>query len=149
MTWVAKFEYHRDEESYEAETLEDLAKRILEDGKLDWDEIRYLDLSKTATTEEEVEFEALFKKMSAEGASMYRETLLHNDTKQLELYLNSALSNFRNEIAYCNSAGIQRAKGRAEDVLKGCFGSLKSKSREELKEKYLKLLKDKLHELAP
>ena len=29
------------------------------------------------------------------------------------------------------------------------FWSLKSKSREELKEKYLKLLRDKLHELAP
>lgn len=121
MTWKVELEYDRSEESYEAKTLEDLAKAMIADGRLSWDKIRYLDLSKTATDEEETEFAAIFKKMSTEGATLYEEMLLHNDEKKLNDYLQSALNTFTAEIIYCNSVGVLRAKGRAEEILKGCF----------------------------
>ena len=149
MTWKVELEYDREEESYEAETLEELVKQMHSDGRIHWERIRYVELSRIATEEEAEEFAKLFKQAASEGATLYEETLLYRDEKRLSLYLQSALSTFTGEIDYCNSAGVQRAKSRAEDVLKGCFWDLHSKSKEELKEKYLKLLKDKLHELAP
>lgn len=147
--WRVELEYDRNEESYEAETLEGLVEQMITNGRLDWSRVRFLTLSRTATEDEGEEFAKLFKAASVDGAARQQELLLYCDEKKLELYLGSALKTFSTELQYCNSAGVQRAKSRAEDILKGCFWDLKSKSKEELKEKYLKLLRDKLHELAP
>ena len=131
--WYLSFEVDREEERYQGETLEDLVKSVIADGR-GGKPLFCMQLTRDALPEEEQEFRKTYKELSENSKEVQEAYWVEYERKRALAIEEETIRSFQREVPYLNGAGIERFRKWMLEGLSTRFVDFRSSKADEIQE---------------